>query len=53
VLVPARLAGLSRGCRPSWGCSPCDFPSKLESAAVRESPPQAPGCVTVPWSSHL
>jgi hypothetical protein len=48
-----RLACLSRGCRPSWGSPPSDFPQRFGLAAVRESPPQAPGCVTVPWSSHL
>jgi hypothetical protein len=53
VSIPARWACLSRGCRPSWGCSPCDLPRKFEEAAVRELPPQAPGCVTVPSSSHL
>jgi hypothetical protein len=50
---PARLACLSRDCRPSWGSSPFDFPRKFELAAVRESPPRAPGCVTVPSSSPL
>jgi len=51
--LPVRLARLSRGCRPSWGSPPSDLPRKFGSAAVRESPPQAPGCVTAPWSSHL
>jgi hypothetical protein len=51
--LPARLACLSRDCRPSWGSPPSDPPRKFRSVAVRESPPQAPGCVTVPWSSHL
>jgi hypothetical protein len=47
------LACLSRDCRPSWGSPPFDPPQRFRSVAVRESPPQAPGCVTVPWSSHL
>jgi hypothetical protein len=51
--LPARLACLSRDCRPSWGSPPFDPPQRFRSVAVRESPPQAPGCVTVPWSSHL
>jgi hypothetical protein len=48
-----RLACLSRDRRPSWGSPPCDPPQKFGSVAVRESPPQAPGCVTVPSPSHL
>jgi hypothetical protein len=50
---PVRLACLSRDCRPSWGFPPHDPSRKLESFAVRESPPQAPGCVAVPLPSHL
>jgi hypothetical protein len=53
VSLPERLAGLSRDCRPSWGSPPCDSPRKFGLAAVRESPPQAPGCVTAPSPSHL
>jgi hypothetical protein len=32
---------------------PFDLSRRFDSAAVRESPPQAPGCVAVPSSSHL
>jgi hypothetical protein len=48
-----RLACLFRDCRPSWASRPHDLPRALGMAAVRELPPQAPGCVTVPSSSHL
>jgi hypothetical protein len=32
---------------------PLDDSPAFDSAVVRESPPQAPGCVAVPSSSHL
>jgi hypothetical protein len=53
VLLPARLACLSRGCLPSWGFPPFDLPRKFRSPTVRESPPRVPGCVAVPCSNPL
>jgi hypothetical protein len=53
VCTPAGWACLRRDRLPSWASSPFDSSTTLGSAAVRESPPGAPGCVTVPWSSLL
>ena len=53
VSVPLRLAHLSRGCRPSWGFSPCDPPWRFGLTAARELPPQVPGYVTAPSSDRL
>jgi hypothetical protein len=45
---PVRLARLLRDRRPSWGFPPRDLPRQFGLGEVRESPPRAPGCVTVP-----
>jgi len=46
VLLPMRLAGLSRDCRPSWGLSPSDLHDCSDAHSVRESPPRGLRCVT-------
>jgi hypothetical protein len=50
---PARWARLSRDRLPSWGFPPHDPSRKFGRRAIRESPPQAPGCVAVPLPSSL
>jgi len=49
----ARSAYLFQDCLPSWGFPPYDPSQLFESSALRESPPQGLGCVTVPESTLL